>query len=531
MKPAPVDALSLQVFANLFSSIAEEMGVTLQQASYSPNIKMRRDFSCALFDAEGRLLAQAAHMPVHLGAMPLAMQTVRERFDLRAGDVVFLNDPYAGGTHLPDISLVSAARRTDGHLLGYVMSRAHHADVGGMSPGSMPLSTEIYQEGIIIPPSILVEQGRLRDDILDLVLRNVRTPDERRGDFTAQLAAQRVGEQGLVALAERYGTETVTAHGEALQSYAEATMRGAIECIPPGVYSFIDYLDNDGQSDEQVPIAVTIRRRVESSDLEIDFTGSADQRTGGVNAVRAVTISATLYVLRCLLREDVPVNAGSMRPLVITAPVGSVVSAQPPAAVAGGNVETSQRIVDVLFGALARALPNAVPAASQGTMNNLAMGGLDPRSGRPFAYYETMGGGAGGRPGQSGASGVHDHMSNTLNTPVEALESEYPLRVVQYLLRRGIGGTGAYTGGDGLQRDLKFLTPATVTVLTERRVTAPYGLYGGGPGGYGENVLIRENGEELLPSKALFSVLHGDVLSIRSPGGGGHGILPDWNQD
>lgn len=527
MEPAPVDALSLQVFANLFSSIAEEMGVTLQQASYSPNIKMRRDFSCALFDAEGRLLAQAAHMPVHLGAMPMAMQAVRERFEVRAGDVVFLNDPYAGGTHLPDISLVSAAHHADGHLLGYVMSRAHHADVGGMSPGSMPLSTEIYQEGIIIPPSLLVEQGRLRDDLLDLVLRNVRTPDERRGDFTAQLAAQRVGEQSLVALAERYGAETVTAHGEALQSYAEATMRDAIECIPPGEYSFVDYLDNDGQSDEQVPIAVTIRRRTESNDLEIDFTGSAEQRMGGVNAVRAVTISACLYVLRCLLREDVPVNAGSMRPLLISAPIGSVVSAQPPAAVAGGNVETSQRIVDVLFGALARALPMAAPAASQGTMNNLALGGLDPRSGRPFAYYETMGGGAGGRPGQSGASGVHDHMSNTMNTPVEALESEYPLRVEQYLLRRGTGGTGAHTGGDGLQRDVKFLTPATVTVLTERRVTAPYGLYGGGPGSRGENVLIRESGDEQLASKALFSVVPGDVLSIRSPGGGGHGALPE----
>jgi len=527
MEPALVDALSLQVFANLFSSIAEEMGVTLQQASYSPNIKMRRDFSCALFDAEGRLLAQAAHMPVHLGAMPMAMQAVRERFELRSGDVVFLNDPYAGGTHLPDISLVSAARRADGQLLGHVMSRAHHADIGGMSPGSMPLSTEIYQEGIIIPPSLLVEQGRLRDDILDLVLRNVRTPDERRGDFTAQLAAQRVGEQGLVALAERYGTATVTAHGEALQSYAEATMRGVIQCIPPGEYSFIDYLDNDGQSDERVPITVTIRRHAESSDLGIDFTGSAEQRMGGVNAVRAVTISATLYVLRCLSREDVPVNAGSMRPLLITAPVGSVVSASPPAAVAGGNVETSQRIVDVLFGALARALPNATPAASQGTMNNLALGGLDPRSGLPFAYYETMGGGGGARPGQRGASGVHDHMSNTLNTPVEALESEYPLRVVKYLLRRGTGGTGAHTGGDGLQRDLQFLTPATVTVLTERRVTAPYGLDGGGPGGRGENVLVRESGAERLPSKALFSVSPGDVLSIRSPGGGGYGALPE----
>jgi N-methylhydantoinase B len=522
-----VDPLSLQVFDNLFSSVAEEMGVTLQRASYSPNIKMRRDFSCALFDSQGLLLAQAAHIPVHLGAMPLAMEAARERFELQPGDTVIMNDPYTGGTHLPDVSLISGAFAAGGERLGYVMSRAHHADIGGMSPGSMPLSTEIFQEGVIIPPVLLVENDRVNKPLLELILRNVRTPDERRGDFDAQLAAQQVGATGMAALAARYGVGSFAAHGSALQSYSESMTRKLIEAIPPGHYDFADFLDDDGSGDDPVPIHVRITRYAGSSDLIVDFSGSSPQRPGSINAVTAVTTSAALYAMRCLVGEDIPVNQGSLVPLRVIAPPGSVVAADPPSAVAGGNVETSQRIVDVLFGALARALPGAAPAASQGTMNNLALGGRDSRRGGPFAYYETMGGGMGGRPETDGASAVHDHMSNTLNTPVEAVESELPVQVLRYEVLRGSGGAGAHTGGDGLRRDLRFLEPATVTILSERRRLAPYGLAGGLPGTRGENVLTHAGLEESLRGKATFSVAPGDVLSIRTPGGGGWGTLPD----
>ncbi len=522
-----VDPLSLQVFANLFSSVADEMGVTLQQASFSPNIKMRRDFSCAVFDAEGRLLAQAAHIPVHLGAMPMAMRVVRERYALRPGDVVILNDPYAGGTHLPDISLVSAAFTPDATLLGYVMCRAHHADIGGMSPGSMPLSTEIYQEGVIIPPLLLIEEGQTNEALLELLLRNVRTPEERRGDLMAQMIAQRVGEDRLKALADRYGAGSLSEQGAALQSYSEAMMRALISRIPAGEYGFTDYLDGDGFSPEPIPITVTISRPEDATDLTIDFTGSAPPCLGPLNAVAAVTTSATLYVMRCLLSEEVPVNEGSLRPLTIVVPRPSIVGAERPAPVAGGNVETSQRIVDVLFGALAGALPDRVPAASQGTMNNLALGGLDPRSNSPFAYYETMGGGMGARPSLDGMNGVHDHMSNTLNTPVEALESAYPLRVRQYGLRPGSGGRGETCGGEGLQRDLEFLVPTRVSILSERRVGQPYGLAGGMPGALGQNVLLRDGSETDVGGKVQLDALPGDVLSLRSPSGGGIGSLPE----
>jgi N-methylhydantoinase B len=517
-----VDALSLQVFANLFSSVAEEMGATLQRASYSPNIKMRRDFSCAIFDAEGQMLAQAAHMPVHLGAMPMAMEAVRSRYELAPGDVVILNDPYEGGTHLPDVSLVSASYES-GRPVGYVMSRAHHADIGGMSPGSMPLSTEIYQEGIIIPPLLLMKAGEVNEALLELILRNVRTPEERRGDFAAQLSAQRIGEAGLGSLVERYGLESVTAHGSALQSYSETMMRRVIESVPAGGYRFTDFLDDDGQGSGPVRIDVAVMREADSTDLEIDFTGSDQQQAGSINAVRAVTVSACLYVMRCLHTEDVPVNAGSLAPLKIVTPPASVVAAAPPAAVAGGNVETSQRIVDVIFGALAQALPDRVPAASQGTMNNLAFGGFDSKRKRPFAYYETMGGGQGARPGSSGMSAVHDHMSNTLNTPVEALESELPIRVRSYSLREGTGGDGQFKGGNGLRRDVLFLEPATVTILSERRQRRPYGLSGGAAGAVGENWLSQSKGDEKLDGKVTREVVPGDRLSVRTPGGGGLG--------
>ncbi|HEX8918432.1 MAG TPA: hydantoinase B/oxoprolinase family protein [Chloroflexota bacterium] len=520
-----VDPLSLQVFANLFSSVAEEMGTVLQRSSYSPNIKMRRDYSCAVFDLDGRMLAQAAHMPVHLGAMPMAMQAVLGRFDLGPGDVAMLNDPFAGGTHLPDVSLVSAAFSPAGARLGYVMCRAHHADIGGMTPGSMPASTSIFQEGLIIPPLLLVERGKTNEALLDLLIRNVRTPEERRGDLRAQLAAQRVGEERLVELADRYGVSACRVHGRALQSYAERTMRLLIRKIPPGKYTWTDWLDGDGQTDDPVRIQVSVRRDSGEDCLEVDFSGSAKQCRGSVNTVLAVTTAATLYVLRCLHTADSPVNAGSLVPLSIIAPPGLVVSARPPAAVAAGNVETSQRIVDVLFGALAQALPERCPAASQGTMNNLALGGFDPQRQSTFAYYETMGGGAGGRPGKSGMSAVHDHMSNTLNTPIEALESAYPLRVTCYRIRRGTGGKGLFRGGDGLQRDLQFLAESDVTILSERRSLHPYGIQGGEPGQCGENILIHQGHRRSLPPKVQLHVSPGDTVSVRTPGGGGFGQL------
>jgi N-methylhydantoinase B len=522
-RAAGVDPLSLQVFANLFASVAEEMGVTLQRTSYSPNIKMRRDYSCALFDAAGRLLAQAAHMPVHLGAMPMAMAAVMRRYDLRFGDVVIMNDPFEGGTHLPDISLVSAVFDDDGDRLGYVMSRAHHSDVGGMSPGSMPIASEIFAEGVIIPPLLLVDGGKTNDALLELILRNVRTPDERRGDLQAQLAAQTAGERGLRALAERYGSDTVATHAVALQRYSESMMRAVIRTIPPGDHRFEDRLDSDGVSDESVAIGVTIRRDEGSDHLRIDFAGSDLQRGGSINAVLAVTTSATLYVLRCLHAEDVPVNAGSLSPLRVSAPAGTVVSATSPAPVAGGNVETSQRIVDVLFGALSVALPDRVPAASQGTMNNIAFGGWDSRRGRQFAYYETLGGGAGARPGMAGPSAIHDHMSNTLNTAVEALESDLPVRITRYALRRGSGGEGRWRGGEGLERGIEFLEATALTVLSERRRFSPYGLHGGGAGAVGANSRTRDGETTDLGGKASLALAPGDAVLICTPGGGAIG--------
>ena len=438
-----VDAISLEVFKNLFSSIAEEMGTALQRTAYSPNIKERRDFSCALFDDDGRMIAQAAHIPVHLGAMPMAVAAARQSCTLHPGDVVVLNDPYLGGTHLPDITMVSRCAQQPGF---FVASRAHHADVGGLSPGSMPLASEVYQEGLIIPPLKLVERGRMNQGVLALICRNVRTPDERRGDLAAQIAAQRLGERRLVDVTTRYGEAPVREHAAALLDYSEKMMRAAIHDIPDGVYSSEDYLDDDGQGGGPVRIAVTVT--IAGDQATVDFSGTDVETPGGLNAVLAVTHSAVYYVFKCLAGEDVPPNHGCYAPIRIVAPEGSVVNPRPPRAVAGGNVETSQRIVDCVLHALYPALPDRIPAASQGTMNNLTVGGLDPRRGRAYAYYETTGGGMGAGPDGDGLSGVHVHMSNTLNTPVEALEFHYPFRITRYSLRRGSGGRGAHCGGE-----------------------------------------------------------------------------------
>jgi N-methylhydantoinase B len=501
------------------------MGVTLTRSSYSPNIKERRDFSCALFDPRGRMIAQAAHMPVHLGSMPDSVSAALRGFSSFApGDIVALNDPYCGGTHLPDITLVAPIHvPVDGEqrLIGFAANRAHHADVGGISAGSMPTATEIYQEGIIIPPIKLWEAGRANEAALALILRNVRTPHERRGDLAAQMAANRTAALRMDELVSRWRLPVVEAHTEALIAYAERITRAAIETIPDGVYSMTDYLDDDGFGEGPLTITATIT--VAASSLTVDFTGSSPQTTGNVNTVEAVAKSAAYYVVRCLMLEDAPTNAGTFAPVRVIAPPGSIVNALPPSAVASGNVETSQRITDVILGALAQALPEVIPAASQGTMNNVTAGGRDPRTGQPFAYYETMGGGMGASPTSDGLSGVHTHMSNTMNTPIEALEYAYPIRIYAYRLRRGSGGAGKYRGGDGLERELVFETPTEVTLLSDRRRRPPYGLQGGHSGLPGENLLIRDGVESPLPGKIRFTAAPGDHLRVSSPGGGGWG--------
>jgi N-methylhydantoinase B/oxoprolinase/acetone carboxylase alpha subunit len=517
------DAIEFEIFKNLFVSIAEEMGETLCRTSFSPNIKERLDYSCAVYDAGGETVAQGDHMPVHLGAMPLSVRAAIDHVAMAPGDIVVLNDPFRGGTHLPDITLVSPVFVGRGSRPAfYVANRAHHSDVGGMSPGSMPLAREVFQEGLIIPPIRLVSRGRIVDDVMALILANVRTPDEREGDLTAQIAANRVAEARLRDIAAKYGRGRVAAYGSALQDYTERVMRHTIRGIPEGEYRFADALDDDGFSPE--PVTIRVRIAIADGRAEIDFTGTDPQTDGSVNANLAITLSATLYAFRCLVREDVLYNAGVARPLRVVAPEGTVVNATRPAAVAGGNVETSQRITDVVLGALAQALPDVVPAASQGTMNNVTLGGFDGRRGRRFAYYETIGGGMGGRPGLVGISGVHTHMSNTRNTPIEAIEHDLPVRIRQYGLRRGSGGAGAFGGGDGIVREYEMLADTAVTVLSDRRRGRPYGARGGEPGASGRNRVTRRDGRvEEVAAKARLELAAGDRLRIETPGGGGFG--------
>lgn len=463
-------------------------------------------------------------MPVHLGAMPLSVRAAIDAVPMEPGDMVALNDPYQGGTHLPDITLVAPVFLADeprGRPAFYVANRAHHSDVGGMTPGSMPVAREIYQEGLIIPPVRLVRRGQMVKDVLALVLANVRTPDEREGDLTAQIAANRVAETRLQELVARHGRKRVTAYAAVLQDYTERVVRAMLRTIPDGDYTFEDALDDDGFVER--PVKIRARVHVEAGRAEIDFTGSAPQVQGSVNANYAITLSACLYCVRCLITEDVLYNAGVARPLRVLAPPGSIVNAARPGAVAGGNVETSQRITDVVFGAFSRALPERVQAASQGTMNNVTLGGLDPRTGARFAYYETLGGGMGGRRGLAGLSGVHTHMSNTRNTPVEAIENYLPVRIRRYGLRSGSGGAGKFQGGEGLIREYEMLTPTSVTILSDRRRLAPYGLREGRPGARGRNTLVRRGHEQALPGKVQLELQPGDRLRIETPGGGGYG--------
>ncbi|MEM1125190.1 MAG: hydantoinase B/oxoprolinase family protein [Bacteroidota bacterium] len=522
-----VDPIGLELYRHRFAGVADEMGVTLQRTGHSPNIKERLDFSCAVFDQHGRLVAQAAHIPVHLGAMPASVAAALVATDRWApGDLVVLNDPYAGGTHLPDVTMVSPvfvdeAPSPDAAPAFFLASRAHHADVGGMTPGSLPLSTELYQEGLIIPPIRLIEAGRMNDAVLQLILRNVRTPDERRGDLAAQQAAHAVGTRRLRHLMRQHGTEEVAAYAAHLLAYSECLMRNRLATWPAGVYRFEDALELPG-------VAATLRvaAHVEGAGVRFDFDGTDPMVPSAFNAVLSITQSACYYAVYGLAGADIPMNAGCFAPVSVTAPVGCLLNARPPAAVAGGNVETSQRVVDVVLGALAPALPDRVPAASQGTMNNLTIGGVRA-DGTPFAYYETIAGGLGASAEGDGLSGVQCHMTNTRNTPIEALERAYPFRITCYALRPGSGGGGQHRGGDGVVREYLLLEPATVTLLTERRGRGPWGLAGGHDGAPGRNVLIHPDGhEETLPAKVTRRLDAGVRLRIETPGGGGWGEAP-----
>jgi N-methylhydantoinase B len=486
--------IELQVIGSALRAVAEEMGAVLVRSAFSANIKERRDCSTALFDDRGRMIAQAEHIPVHLGAMPEAVAAVRERDPAR--DAIFIvNDPFTGGTHLPDLTLVS---RTE---LGFAVSRAHHADVGGMEPASLPAdSRELYQEGLVLPPV------RLDDNVLTVLLANSRNPDERRGDLRAQIAAHRLAERRIAELCERRGRDPVAAAMDELYAYSERIVRAAIAELPDGRYAASDSLE---ASDGLLELRCTVT--VAGEEVEIDFDGTAPQHGGNLNCPLAVTRSACYFVVRCLTEPDVPASGGAFAPVRVRAPEGCLVNARRPAAVVAGNVETSCRIVDVVFAAFRQATD--VPAQGQGTMNNVTFGN------ERFTYYETIGGGQGACAASDGEDAVHVTMSNTLSTPVEALELSYPLRVERYGLRRGSGGSGRFRGGDGVVRELRALEACRFSVVSERRRLAPRGADGGAPGRPGRNLL---NGEE-LQSKATRQLAAGDVVTIETPGGGGYG--------
>lgn len=507
-----MDAITLEILRNQLESVAEEMGQVLITGAYSPNIKERRDCSTALFDAAGRMVAQAEHIPVHLGAMPEAVAAVGER-DPEPGDVFVLNDPFSGGTHLPDITMVSPLA-SDGAIVGYAVSRAHHADVGGSVPGSMPAGArEIYEEGLRLPAVRLQREGETVTDVMSLLLANVRNPDERRADLRAQLAANDRAEERLGDLVAEHGNAVIEGAFDAVIEYSRERIEAEIAELPDGTYGASDVLEGDGIREEDIPIEATVT--VEGESIDVDFAGSSGQVPGNVNAPLAVAKSAVYFVVRCVTDPEIPPNHGCYAPVSVRAPEGSLLNPRPPAAVVGGNVETSQRVTDTVFLALAKAAPDRVPAQGQGTMNNLTVGARDGS----FAYYETIGGGFGARAGKDGMDGVQVGMTNTLNTPIESLETEYPMRVEEYSLRADSGGRGRYRGGLGLVRSVRVDEPATVSLLTERRRHRPQGVAGGEDGASGVNLLH----EEEVPAKTTRDVPAGTLITLKTPGGGGHG--------
>lgn len=516
------DSTKLEIFKNIFHSIAEEMGATLRRSAYSPNIKERRDYSCAVYDANGDVLAMGDHMPVHLGSMPASVAAARASLTLEARDIAVLNDPFAGGTHLPDLTMVMPVFLTNKKApTFYIANRAHHADIGGALAGSMGPAREIFAEGLRIPPVHLFRRGEINRDVISMILANVRTPGEREGDLAAQVAACRTGHSRLLEVANKYGERELQTYSGFLLEYSENMMKATLCGLKPGIYTAEDFLDGDGIS--AGPLRIRVRIKINRESAEVDFSGSAPQCAGNVNAVEAIAVSAVYYVFRCLLAEDVPATSGLIRPIRVIAPRGTIVNAEPPAAVAGGNVETSQRMVDTLFRALAKAAPSRIPAASQGTMNNLTLGGRDPKTKAPFAHYETIAGGIGARPRLDGISATHSHMTNSWNTPIEVFEQTYPVRVRSYSIRKKSGGPGRFRGGDGIVREIELLTPMQVAILSDRRERGPYGLSGGAEGKRGKNKLIRNGKMKALPGKIAFNAEAGDILRIETPGGGGHG--------
>ncbi len=518
-----IDPITLEVLRHAFAAVAEEMNANLIRTAYSPNIKERRDCSCALFDSRGSMVAQAESIPVHLGAMPFSVaQAIQRVSSFQPGDVIVLNDPYAGGAHLPDVTFIAPVF-VNGEAVAFVANRAHHADIGGKEPGSLAGdATEIYQEGLRIPPIRLWRKGQLDQALLDLILANVRTPQERLGDLRAQHAACATGIERTEALVSRYGIELLRKGMTAVMDYSQRRMQAEIAKLPDDTACFEDALDDDGITDEPIPIVVSVT--IQGETVRVDFTGSSPQAAGPVNAVYAVTASATYFAMRAITDPEIPPNAGCYRPIEIVAPPDTVVNPSAPAPVVGGNLETSQRIVDVVLGAFSKICPERTVAACQGTMNNLAIGGVDPRNGRPYTLYETIGGGFGARPNADGVDGVHSHMTNTLNTPVEALETAYPLRVERYELIPKSGGEGRVRGGLGILRDITVLGhTARVSLLCDRRHSRPYGLDGGKPGQVGKNVSIRDGEETPLPGKGTFTLNPGETVSVRTPGGGGYG--------
>ncbi len=520
-----MDPITVEVIRGALVYAAEEMGLALRNASYSPNIKERMDHSCTIFDSEKRLVAQAEHIPVHLGSMAWAVRTGLGSYkgSMEEGDMILLSDPYLSGTHLPDITLISPLFFR-GEIVAYAANKAHHSDVGGRAPGSMAAdSTELYQEGIIVPPVKFVSKGEINRDLANLIMSNVRTPDVRMGDLRAQMAANILGQRRIAELFERYGVRTVRDAMQEIMNYSERMMRAEISRMPSGVYHAEDYLEDTGTSDEPAKIEVTVT--IKDTEMKVDYTGTSPQLDSPMNAVYGVTLSGVYFTLRCITDPTIPVNDGCYRPIHVYAPEGTILNPLRPAPVAGGNVETSQRNADVLMRAFAQIVPGKVCAACQGTMNNVLVGGVNPMTGRLWAFYETLAGGFGGRLGLDGVDAIHSNMTNTMNTPVEAVEPIYPISFLRYEMRRDTGGPGKWRGGVGLERSWILLAPsATLSILAERNKLRPWGLLGGKPGACGEFWIIRANGSRVkLRSKCTVTMMKNEVLVARTPGGGGYG--------
>ncbi|MFT7667446.1 MAG: N-methylhydantoinase B [Planctomycetota bacterium] len=519
------DRLRLEVFHHLFAALGEEMGVTLMRSSFSPNIKERRDFSCAMFDADGRMIAQAAHLPVHLGAAPMSVAAAREVFEMQSGDVVLLNDPYRGGTHLPDLTLISPVfLQGDKSPSFYLANRAHHADVGGQEPGSMAPARDVHGEGLRIPPVRLIKNGAMDQELLSLLLANMRVPGERKADLLAQWAANRIGETRMHEMALEYGARELRVRAAQLMDWTEELSSDLARSVPQGSWSFEDHLESPGPGgDGLARIALTLRKQ--RGRLIFDFSATDDQIAGALNTPPAVPRAAVFYCLQQLLPPGTPANDGVLRPVEIVTRPGSLVDARYPAPVAAGNVETSQRLVDVIQGVLAQVWPERIPAASAGTMSNLTFGGAGDENTRAFAYYETIAGGAGAGPLGPGAHALQTHMTNTRNTPIEALEAHLPVRILSYSVRRGSGGKGRFAGGDGLVRRLRFLREVRVGFVAERSHNGPWGLAGGASGQVG-GARLRLTGarrDQQVPSKGSFQLSAGSEFEVRTPGGGGFG--------